>query len=186
MARRLLLGAFALLVFAAPAPAQAAYRDDVLAAPGLQSYWRLGDAYGVAADERGVAPRRYGGAASSGWSTGALAGDANRAASLPGKSRVDQADSSRIEMGDVYDFAGLAPFSLEAWVLPHGRGPDVPRIVSKEDPGAGYLLGLSEDGAVFSRFAGGSRQTVTTSDRRRSTPGATSPPRTTARGCASS
>jgi hypothetical protein len=156
------LGAVALLVLVLAAPAQAAYRDDVLATPGLQSYWRLGDAYRVAADERGGVPGSYGGY----YSTygGALTGDANRSAWLGGKSRIDQAESSRVEMGDVYDFSGVAPFSWEAWIAPYSLGPDMPRIVSKEDPAAGYLLAVSPDGAVFSRFARGSRQSSQTPD----------------------
>ena len=49
--------------FTTTPPPPSAYRDAVLATPGLVSYWRLGERTGsVAVDEKGANPGTYGGA----------------------------------------------------------------------------------------------------------------------------
>lgn len=68
---------------AAPPPASA-YRDAVLATPGLVAYWRLGERTGgVAVDEKGANPGTYSGAFTLG-DLGALAGDPDTSAGFNG------------------------------------------------------------------------------------------------------
>jgi PKD repeat protein len=70
--------------FTTTPPPPSAYRDAVLATPGLVGYWRLGERTGaVATDEKGANPGTYTGAFALG-DTGALTGDPDTAAGFDG------------------------------------------------------------------------------------------------------
>ena len=88
-----------------------AYRAAVLTDMPL-AYWRLGETSGtVAHDETGNGhDGAYVGACQLGVQ-GALVGDPDPALQLDGASCV-------VDVGDNFDFAGLVPFTLEAWAKP--------------------------------------------------------------------
>ena len=89
---------------------------------------------------------------------GALADNPNTALALDGLTMG--ASSQWVDVGDVYDFAGRAPFSLEAWIRPRSLNGVIRRIVSKEDASGGYLLGVRDSGLYFSRYQGGACSTA--------------------------
>ena len=139
-----------------------AYRDEV-AADGPRGYWRFGDAAGAttAADSSANGTNAtYGGGATSGGA-GIVRDDGDRGATFDG---VDD----YVSVGDTLDFAGTAPFSLEAWVNPTASDTNWRRIFSKEVTDAagrqGYLLWMqSQYGLGFERYATGVGHGVSTS-----------------------
>lgn len=152
--RRLLpLAALAALVL--PSVASASYRSVVLAA-GPTAYWRLGEPAGstVAADETGRHPGDYLGLPALGL-PGALRHDDDAAADLDGLQTQPFGQYVHVADRDHLAFAGRAPFSLEAWVHPRGRNGVTRRILSKEGPDGGWLLGMRDGNVVFARYAGG-------------------------------
>lgn len=129
----------------------------LVAEHGAQSHWRLGEDTGpVASDARGNAPGTYLGMLSFG-EDGALAGDSDTAVGFPG------ADDNFVTVGDVYDFVGDKPFSLEVWIKPTNLPQTQRGILSKANPGSarGYSLTLLNDTIEFTRYAAdASSQTI--------------------------
>ena len=114
------------------------YRDVVLEDAPL-GYWRLGEppmsAMGMNEIAQGV-PGAYVDSVELGV-PGALAGDSNTAAGFDGM-------TASFELGDIFDFVGMAAFSLEAWIRPTSYSGDYQGVFSKEmydvDGREGYLL----------------------------------------------
>lgn len=167
---RRLLPLAALCALAIPTSALAGdpspYRSVVLAARPT-AYWRLGEPAGsvVAADETGNHPGRYSGSPTLGvprflgpghGKTGDTAIDLDGLQTQPLGQFVHVADRDHLA------FAGRAAFTLEAWVKPRGKNGVTRRIVSKEGPDGGYLLGMRDGNLVFSRYAGGQWSTLAT------------------------
>src|SRR5262245_49942091 len=100
------------------------YRDEVLADRPV-AYWRLGEAQGSTAnDETGAAHVGiYTGAVDLAV-PGAIAGDPDRAARLG-------IDGGFVSMGNVFDFAGVVSFTLEAWVQPDVIDDGYRRVTAK-------------------------------------------------------
>jgi hypothetical protein len=103
----------------------ALYASAVLA-DGPVAYFRLGETTGtLAANEIATQPPgKYLGTFSLG-APGAIASDPDGALSL------DYADPGRVDVGDVYDFPGNAPFSIEAWIDPAPDDGHFHSIVTK-------------------------------------------------------
>ena len=116
------------------------YRDAVLAdAP--TAYWRLDDTDTVARDQMGQVDGTYAGTCTHG-AAGALAGDANTATTLDGA-------TCNIVLDTRLEFAGTAPFTLEAWVAEE-PGLQIAHLITRESrmgasPVNGYAL-LDFDG----------------------------------------
>lgn len=122
--------------------AGADYRQTVLS-DGPVAYWRFGEAPSstMALDE--TAPGymgTYQGGVTLGV-TGALAGDPNSAA------RFDGVDD-QVDFGDVLDFTGLVPYSVEVWVLPDVVQPSGHRIICAKQLGATDGLDFGLDPAT--------------------------------------
>ncbi|MGI9252980.1 MAG: hypothetical protein ACR2J8_04485, partial [Thermomicrobiales bacterium] len=112
---------------AQPAPADSAYASAVRSTPGLIGYWRLGETDGdLAQDSSGQGRDGTYAAAARQGAQGLITGDANLAVGLPGQ------PEGWVDVGDTLDFAGLAPFSIEAWVGPAQFASPYPRLVQKE------------------------------------------------------
>ena len=112
------------------------------------SYWRLGETTGtVAADLSGGVPGAYTDGVTLGQ-PGAIGGAADASAQFAG---------GYVDLGDHYDFAGRAPFTLEVWVYPTVIDDTFPRIISKESfddstvPATrqGYALGFHQHNGLF-------------------------------------
>ncbi len=119
-------------VYVVPTPT-CSYKQAVLQTSGLKSYWRLNATSGtLAADSKGSVSCWSYGPYTPGV-PGALS-DGDRAASF--------ATGGAQWCNDVYDFAGITPFSVEAWIKVSTPALDgnFHRIVSKESPGAGGLV----------------------------------------------
>ena len=86
----------------------AGYRAVVLADAPL-AYYRLDDQGTTAKDETGAHDGVYMGAPT--HASGAIAGDANKAAVFDGS-------SDYVDVGDVLPFLATAPFTIEAWASP--------------------------------------------------------------------
>jgi hypothetical protein len=112
--------------------------EQLILGDGPVGYWRLGETSGVMARDKLVL---HDGMYEGGYGLkqpGAIPGDPDAAAHFNG------ADTS-VRIGDFFDFAGKASFTIEAWVKPDYLGSSPRRIVSKEDPNSaagrqGYLL----------------------------------------------
>jgi hypothetical protein len=146
--------------------ADSAYATAVRETPGLVAYWRLGETNGDrAADLSGEGHEgTYAPAAEQG-AQGLISGDSNLAVRLPGE------PEGWVDAGDVLDFPGLAPFSVEAWVGPAPFRVPYPRLVQKEAADAnsrrqGYLLYMSEEtGRLgFERWRDGEADVAITPD----------------------
>lgn len=100
-------------------------------------YWRLGEAQPPqAVDAAGDHDGSYIGGVTLG-EPGALAGDADTAATFDGFDDL-------LEAGDVLDFPASAAFSLEAWVKPANPPHDLPQcILAKQELVAGETTGYS-------------------------------------------
>jgi hypothetical protein len=90
------------------------------------AYYRLDEATGVVAASAivGAPQGTYTGKVQLGVA-GALGGDADTALA------VDYANPGAVDLGDVFDFAGSAPFSIEAWVKPAAFDANYHMIASK-------------------------------------------------------
>jgi Concanavalin A-like lectin/glucanases superfamily len=133
------------------------YRDVILGTPGLQSYWRLGEASGVTAfDSKGTANGTLNGPSFGG--AGATT-HPNDALTLDG---VDD----YVDFGDVHDVAGTSSFTLEAWInrTTLGEADRWRWIVTKQsivDPRDGWALVVAPNDTGygqrlwFSRFSAG-------------------------------
>jgi len=108
------------------------------------SYWRFGEksVQLAAHDEMGVADGTYASAGTTVGATGAIAGDPDTAVSFA-------AAGGSVTIGDVYPFAGTAPFTLEVWVsaAPPVDGGTTRRIASHRTgpPSYGWRLLLASD-----------------------------------------
>jgi hypothetical protein len=130
---------------------------------GLVAYWRLDEASGDTAADRGGQGIEATYAPGVSLGEPGLIGEANAAAGLGGT------DDAYVDAGDVLDFEAGAPFSLEAWIQPDEFANPYPRLVMKEatdDSGnrQGYLLYISrETGRLgFERWRDGEANVVTT------------------------
>jgi hypothetical protein len=123
--------------------APASYRTVVLS-DGPVGYWRLGDRGPVAKDETGQHDGVYEGEVGQG-APGAIAGDLDTAATF-GKGTV--------RIGDLFDFADLASFTIEAWLLydhdPAEAGTEQYLVEKLNGYGGGYHLYLYTKGQLFS------------------------------------
>lgn len=114
------------------------------------SYWRFGEASGtVATDETGTTNGTYTGAVTLG-AAGAIAGDANTAASFDGT-------TGYVALGNGFDFAGTSAMSIEVWVKPGTLDTSsYRRLLSKEiqdgNGRQGYLIAAiaASDAGSFS------------------------------------
>lgn len=151
----------------APQPAQdSAYSNAVRATAGLVGYWRLGETDGDRAIDSSGQGRdgAYAAAAEQG-AQGLITADPNLAVRLSGK------PEGWVDAGDTLDFAGLAPFTVEAWIGPGPFAAPYPRLVQKEGADLtsrrqGWLLYLSkETGRIgFERWRDGEADVVITPD----------------------
>jgi Concanavalin A-like lectin/glucanases superfamily len=174
--RRLLPPLAALLTLAAPAvsaahdkppqaPGQGApYRAAVLG-DQPRAYWRLDEQPGaiVAEDERHGLPGAYRGSPLLGLLHPLGKEADNTSADLDGLVMRPLGDWIQVSDGDDVAFPGREPFTLEAWVHPHNLNTVTRRVFSKEGPDGGWLLGVRNDGLVFSRYAHGQWSTLRTS-----------------------
>ena len=144
-ARTLVAAAAALavvVVFAwSPASAAAQYRDAVLATPGLEGYWRLGDRSGtVAAEASGrAAPGSYAGAPSLG-APGAIRADADTAARFDGVDAEAQAGGAPV--------GGAA--TLEGWFFWEGGVA----LLRDATASGGWILAYDSGGRLAYRAGG--------------------------------
>lgn len=127
---------------AAPSPtrdaatAVSAYRAAVLADTPT-SYWPMDEAPGsiVAKDILGGRD-----ATLTGRGTFGATGIAGTALSIPDRDAF-------LEVGDVFDFAGQVPFTVEAWVLPK-LDATFTNVASKRTNGLGWVLYFRDNGQV--------------------------------------
>ena len=106
--------------------------SDAVTADGPSSYWRLDETSGTsAADSVGSQTGTYRNGVTLGQA-GAMSATSNKAASF------DAADDD-VQMGDVYDYAGTASFSVEFWMNRTSANDTLWRpVIAKEDPGADF------------------------------------------------
>lgn len=140
-------------------PAGADYRTTVMN-DRPTSYWRLGERPGatVAADQLGNHPGYYGGPPMGRlphWMGTGSGLDRDHAIDLDGLLSKPIGQFVHVPDNGQLAFDGRSSFSLEAWVRPRGFNGVTRRIVSKESATGGYLLGVREDGLVFSRYSDG-------------------------------
>ena len=133
------------------------YENTVIADPNLDSLWRFGESSGtVATATHGSHPGTYVNATLA--SPGLLTDDADTAAGFDGTASVG--------FGDVYDFSGTTPFTLEAWVKPTTVDGTARRIFSKEPVGptdeGWFLINSTTDTLKFARIHADEYDTVTT------------------------
>lgn len=166
----LLLGAPAALAQTTPdstpptAPSSP-WAEAVGATPGLAAWWRLDEREGtVAADRAGDNDGAYAPGVRLG-ATGLIAGDPDTAIAL------DARGEAYVDAGDVLDFPGFAPFTVEAWIAPGEFQSPYPRILQKDGVDEngnrqGYLVYLNkETGKLgFERWRDGEADVVTTPD----------------------
>jgi hypothetical protein len=135
--------------------AESVYACEVKADTPL-AYWRLGDvATPAAVDASGQAhDGLYMGAVQLG-SPGALSGDPDSAATFDGATTF-------VIAGDIFDFAGTAAMSVEAWVRPTVTDDASRGIVAKEggSPPQGWALSLRQGTVSFQRFRDGAIESV--------------------------
>lgn len=139
-----------------------AYASAVLASAPA-GYWRLDDQAGTVAVARAGAPN---GTYTNGpvlRQAGALPGDPDTAVALDGT-------NDKVVFGDVHDFAGTAPFTVEFWTRPDGPPATFTRMVAKEQfvsasnrNGWAVILQSGSSTLLFSRFGGASTTNVSTS-----------------------
>jgi hypothetical protein len=150
-----LLAASAAALAAAPASASTAYRDAVLATPGVQHYWRLGEQSGLVANDLAQAcehgPGRYGEQVALGL-PGAIAGDPDTAAGFDGATPDGVWGSSVSTWCPDDTSPHRAPGTVEAWIKPARLDRHTRRIYAREDVYGGAIVGAGADGLVFSRF----------------------------------
>jgi hypothetical protein len=106
--------------------------SDAVIADGPASYWRLDETSGTsAADSAGSQTGTYRNGVTLGQ-TGAMSAAANKAAGF------DAVDDD-VQVGDVYDYAGTASFSVEFWMKRTATNDTLWRpVIVKEDPGADW------------------------------------------------
>lgn len=122
-----------------------AYRDDVLATPGLVAYWRLGEAGGTTAADAGARyPGKYAGAVVLAR-PGALVNDGNTSAAFDGTSAEMTAATS------VFATAG----TLEGWF--DWRGGVA--VMRDHTSGGGWILAYAGAGTLWYRAGGTSFNT---------------------------
>ncbi len=127
------------------------YRDEVLADdPG--AYWRFGERSGVtASDESGHGLDGLFPDGIALGEPGAIEGSDDTAVRFDG-------DAEIATMGDVFDFAGQAPFTIEVWVEPEAEDMDGVVIAKSEyRDGVGYLgwlLVIHVEGGIFTLYRG--------------------------------
>lgn len=130
------------------------YRDLILAEEP-SSYWRLDES--PAARPVDVAGRLTNSSEPSGAraTTGLLANDTNGAYSLDGTGWA-------VDPGDVYDFAGTAPFSCEAWVMPDRVDATLRRVANKQSSDGlnGWLVYYTSRAWKFERIGSGTYNTL--------------------------
>jgi hypothetical protein len=87
---------------------------------------------------------------------GAIAGDSNTAVQLPGS------PDSEVYFGDIFDFAGNAPFSFELWMRPTMVDSESRRIFEKSSQAGGYTAVLSmSNGLIVYRDGTGNTDIAT-------------------------
>jgi Tol biopolymer transport system component len=145
-----------------PAPVRSAYRSAVMDDQPA-SYWRFGEVHGaeIAHDESQTRPGGELEVRGLTGAPGALAGDPDTGLSLDGVSHDPGGESVAIGYGR-YDFAGHAPFTLEAWIRPRNLNSVTRRVFSSEGTRGGYLVGVraGAGGLVFSRYVDGRWSTL--------------------------
>jgi len=118
------------------------YRAAVLSDAPL-GYWRLGEATGtIAKDEMGANPGTY---------------ENNVVRAVPGaiagtKDTAARFGQGHVTIGDVFDFTGMQPFAIEAWILydhPFPAGGDFEQyFVAKLEATGGYHAYLDRNGRI--------------------------------------
>ncbi len=132
----------------------------VVADDGPVGWWRLGEPSGTVAAAEVGADGTYVDAPALGQ-PGAIAADPDTAPLFDGS-------LDRVTLGDVGDFAGTAPFTVEAWLRLDAVPASWPRIVSKEDSGAGtqagWSMGINGSGSGWDGYVYCTRQDATDGD----------------------
>jgi hypothetical protein len=121
----------------------------VIMADGPLTYWRLDETSGTtAADSTGRAPGTYTNSPTLGVTSGVTGG--NKSVTFTDLS------SDMIVVGDVDDFAGTSPFTVELWMAPTPVNGYWRRVMAKEGAGGWEMLlgaqGTGQDNyVIFSR-----------------------------------
>lgn len=148
-----------------PTAPSSPWAEAVGATPGLAAWWRFDEREGtVAADRAGDNDGTYAPGVRLG-APGLIAGDPDTAIAL------DARGEAYVDAGDVLDFPGFAPFTVEAWIAPGEFQSPYPRILQKDGVDEngnrqGYLVYLNkETGKLgFERWRDGEADVVTTPD----------------------
>ncbi|MGI8930407.1 MAG: LamG domain-containing protein [Candidatus Limnocylindria bacterium] len=108
------------------------YPATILQTPGLLSYWRLGDTTGTTAYDTTPA-----GGANGTYENGVvlgrpslITGDSDTSAGFDGA-------NDHVDFGDRYDFAGIAPFTVETWITPSSVNESLYRRLFSKEVGVG-------------------------------------------------
>lgn len=120
------------------------YSSDVLATTGLVSYWTLGESSGSAVDSKGAV-------------TGTVSGATQGVSGIPSGGTAYRFDGTNdsVGFGDVYDFAGTAAYSIEAWIKPRVLAGSSRYAVAKAGGGGGYqAIYLDATNRVYSYRSG--------------------------------
>jgi len=137
----------------ADAPVGNSYRDLVMS-DGPAAYWRLGEASGLTAkDETGKYPGGYQGGYTLGATT--IVDDGDTAVAFAGT-------NGRVSIGDVLDFQGNVPISLEAWIFLDVIDADYKRVIGKRGQEGGYSIFCQQnaDGCAFEIIGAGGATAV--------------------------
>jgi Concanavalin A-like lectin/glucanases superfamily len=129
--------------------------DDLIEAEGPSSYWRLSE--NPATRPVDVAGGLSNSAEPSGAraASGLLSNDTNGAYGLDGTGWA-------VDPGDVYDFAGTAAFSFEAWVNPDRVDATLRRVANKQSSDGlnGWLVYYTSSAWRFERVGSGTYNTA--------------------------
>ena len=129
--------------------------DDLVLAAGPSSYWRLDES--PAARPVDLVGRLSNSSEPSGAraTSGLLSNDADGAYGLDGTGWA-------VDPGDVYDFAGTAAFSYEAWVTPDRVDATLRRVANKQSSDGlnGWLVYYTSSAWKFERIGAGTYNTL--------------------------
>ncbi|MBI5532341.1 MAG: LamG domain-containing protein [Deltaproteobacteria bacterium] len=130
-------------------PPTPVYAPAVLADDPI-GYWRFGELAGPLAKDSSLSKidGTYVGLVAFG-ATGAIVSDPDPAILLNGS-------QPHVTFGDQFDFQGLQPFSVEAWIRPSAIDNDYRRLLAKETVDSqgkqGYFLTVQQAGLGFERW----------------------------------
>jgi Concanavalin A-like lectin/glucanases superfamily len=129
--------------------------EDLVEGDEPASYWRLGESPATSPVDIAGGLTNASQPSGATATSGLLSNDANGAYSLNGSGWA-------VDPGDVYDFAGTAPFTFEAWVNPSSVDATLRRVANKQSSDGlnGWLVYYTSSAWKFERIGAGTYNTL--------------------------